>query len=96
MVLWFSQDFTSSRHSARHSVSFRFKVLGLKSLFHEKKIQRHKYEGLSHFPRSSWRPKDKSAVSAPENKGEPDDTAIKRSFVYALRLNMSKYDVISI
>lgn len=86
MVLWFSQDYISSRHSARHSVSFRFKVVGLKNLFHEK--QRHKYEGLSHFPRSSWRSEDKSAVSGPDNKWEPDDTAIKCSFVYALRLNM--------
>lgn len=94
MVLWFSQDYTSSRHSARHSVSFRFKVLGFTNLFHEN--QRHKHEGLSHIPRSSWRFEDKSAVSGPDNEWEPDDTAIKRSFVYALCLNLSKYDVISI
>lgn len=61
-------------------------MVGLKNLFHEK--QRHKYEGLSHFPRSSWRSEDKSAVSGPDNKWESDDTAIKCSFVYALRLNM--------
>lgn len=76
------------------TVSFRFKVLGLKNLFHEK--QRHKYEGLSHFPRSSWRPDDKSAVSGPDTKWETDDTAIKHSFVYALRLNTMLFQYIRI
>lgn len=63
-------------------------MLDLKNIFH--KEQRHKYEGLYHFPRSPWRSEDKSAISGPGTKWELEDTAIKRSFVYALSLNMSK------
>lgn len=71
-------------------------VLGLKNLFYRKKNKDTNMKGSLTFQGHLGDLKTNLLSVDQTTNGKPDVTAIKRSFVYALRLNMSKYNVISV